>query len=141
MARMRLSGHNDGKKLQMKNFITSGGLLANRRARILLLLVIHLTTFNAAIAQTTAAPDQVLERGKALVEHNCSQCHSIGAKGKSPHSEAPPFRELLKRYPINALEDGFVDTIYSNHPDMPVFKVKPDQLDAILYYIATIQRD
>jgi len=94
-----------------------------------------------ANAQTNPAPDPLLDRGTALVRHNCGRCHAIETSGDSPHSEAPPFRDLLKRYPIDALEEGFIDRIYSEHPDMPVFKVTPEQLDAILYYIEVIQSD
>ncbi|MGI9365763.1 MAG: c-type cytochrome [Rhizobiaceae bacterium] len=94
-----------------------------------------------AAAQEKPLNDPLFERGMALVGHNCGRCHAIGSEGESSHSEAPPFRDLLQRYPIDALEESFIDEIYSQHPDMPVFKVTPEQLDAILYYIAVIQRD
>lgn len=96
---------------------------------------------NIVAAQTKPSPDQLFERGEALVSQNCARCHAIETIGKSTHAEAPPFRELLERYPIDALEEGFVDEIYSMHPDMPVFKVTSEQLRAILYYIASIQDD
>lgn len=94
-----------------------------------------------AAAQEKRPPDPLFDRGKALVSHNCGRCHAVESSGESPHSEAPPFRDLLQRYPIDALEESFMDEIYSQHPDMPVFKVTPDQLDAILYFIAVIQKD
>ena len=109
--------------------------------RIAIAGLITFASINSAQAQTAPSPDALFERGKALVKENCTQCHAIEAKGKSSHAEAPPFRELLKRYPIDALEEGFADRIYSTHPDMPVFKVNPEQLDTILYYIASIQAD
>ena len=96
---------------------------------------------SGALAQPVGKVDRDFERGKVLAKHNCSRCHAVEGNGDSPHAAAPPFRELLKRYPIDALEESFVDTIYSNHPDMPVFKVEREQLDAILYYIASIQQD
>ena len=92
-------------------------------------------------AQTGSVSDPYFERGLALVRHNCGGCHAVESKGDSAHPDAPPFRDLLQRYPIDALEESFIDSIYSQHPDMPVFSVTRDQLDAILYYIAVIQSD
>jgi len=91
-------------------------------------------------ARNKSAPDPLFDRGMALVSHNCGRCHAIDSKDESTHPAAPPFRDLLQRYPIDALEESFIDSIYSEHPDMPAFTVTPEQLDAILYYIAVIQR-
>lgn len=96
---------------------------------------------NISAAQTEPTINHTLELGRKLVVENCARCHATEAEGKSAHAEAPMFRTLLKRYPIDALEEGFVDEIYSMHPDMPVFKVTQEQLDAILYYIESIQVD
>ena len=37
-------------------------------------------------------------RGQALVAEFCGRCHAIGVKGKSRHSDAPPFRNLGPRF-------------------------------------------
>ena len=95
----------------------------------------------ATEAQSSSASDPYFERGLALVRHNCGACHAVESTGGSTHPDAPPFRDLLQRYPIDALEESFIDSIYSQHPDMPVFSVTSEQLDAILYYIAVIQSD
>jgi len=86
-------------------------------------------------AAETAAAESSIEDGKALVELNCSGCHAVGTRDASPHEEAPPFRKLLQRYPIDALEEAFDSgLISSGHPDMPDFVARPDQVDAILDY-------
>ena len=77
--------------------------------------------------------------GRQLVELNCSPCHAIGATGDSPHPDAPPFRTLGKRYPIDALEEAFVEGIETGHPDMPSFVATPDQIADIIDYIQSIQ--
>ena len=53
--------------------------------------------------------------------------------------EAPPFRTLSERYPLDALEEAFVEGITTGHPDMPEFVATPEQgeqlisvLDALL---------
>lgn len=77
--------------------------------------------------------------GRELVGLNCSPCHSIGATGESPHPDAPPFRTLGQRYPIDALEEAFVEGIETGHPDMPSFVATPDQIGDIIAYIESIQ--
>lgn len=77
--------------------------------------------------------------GRLLVELNCSPCHAIGVEGDSPHPDAPPFRTLGQRYPIDALEEAFVEGIETGHPDMPSFVATPDQIADIIGYIESIQ--
>lgn len=76
--------------------------------------------------------------GKALVETNCSPCHAVGASDASRHPAAPPFRDLPARYPIDALEEAFVEGISTGHPDMPEFIATPEQSAAILDYIDSL---
>lgn len=86
-----------------------------------------------------ASADPVVERGRGIAEMNCAGCHAISEADKSPHEEAPPFRELAQRYPLDALEEAFVEGIYTGHPDMPEFVASPEQIKALLAYMATIQ--
>jgi mono/diheme cytochrome c family protein len=80
-----------------------------------------------------------ISRGEALVRANCSTCHAIGLASASPHREAPPFRELSERYPIDSLAEAFAEGISTGHPDMPEFLADPDQIDAIIAFIAFIR--
>jgi mono/diheme cytochrome c family protein len=82
---------------------------------------------------------QPVEHGKRLVVENCAACHATGATGESPHLAAPPFRELWRLYPIDALEEAFVEGIETGHPDMPSFEASPEQITDILAYIRSIQ--
>lgn len=81
-----------------------------------------------------------LKAGQDLVEVNCGKCHAVGAADASPHQAAPPFRKLSDSFPMDALEEAFSDgRIYSGHPDMPEFIATPEQVDAIIAYIASLQ--
>jgi mono/diheme cytochrome c family protein len=91
-----------------------------------------------ASAQDDAPPAGGFERGKALVVQNCSGCHSIGLVGASRHPQAPPFRELSERFPIDALEETFVESIDTGHPGMPVFEASRQQIRDIIDYIGSI---
>jgi mono/diheme cytochrome c family protein len=77
--------------------------------------------------------------GRRLAEIHCSTCHAIGEDGSSRHPMAPPFRTLSRDYPVTALEEAFAEGILVGHPDMPEFRLEPEQIDAIVAYIQSIQ--
>lgn len=87
-----------------------------------------------------ALADSVTEHGKALVEVNCARCHAVGKTDRSNHPDAPPFRTLSKRYPISDLEEALAEGISTGHPDMPEWTASPDQIEAIITYISTLQQ-
>jgi cytochrome c len=58
----------------------------------------------------------------------------------STHPEAPPFRTLGQRYPIEALAEGLAEGLSSGHPDMPEFRFEIDDVRAILVYLKSIQQ-
>lgn len=91
----------------------------------------------AGLLATSARADGISE-GKALVETNCERCHSVDRLSNSTHPEAPPFRTLSKRYPIDALEEALAEGISTGHPDMPQFVATPKQVVAILAYIGSL---
>jgi cytochrome c len=93
----------------------------------------------ATVARPAVADDQ-LKRGEALVQRDCARCHAVGKTGASTHKEAPPFRTLGKRYPIESLEEALAEGIVSGHPDMPEFQFDPDDVGAIIAYLKSIQQ-
>jgi len=86
-----------------------------------------------------AAQDSREMRGEGLVSLLCSRCHAVGRSGSSTHPEAPPFRTLGQRYPIDALAEGLAEGFSSGHPDMPEFVFEVDDVNAILAYLKSIQ--
>ena len=86
-----------------------------------------------------AAEKDLTYKGKVLVEKNCSRCHAIGKDGDSTHPEAPPFRALSSRYPIDDLAEALAEGIVSGHPDMPIFVFSPTDVEAIIEYLKSIQ--
>lgn len=103
--------------------------------------VIAASVLGAAFYAGTAAASEGpnVAHGKALVEANCARCHAIGQTDNSPHPQAPEFRTLSKRYPIDALEEAFVEGIFTGHPDMPEFRATPQQVADIIAFIETLQ--
>jgi cytochrome c len=90
----------------------------------------------AAAAQDSGAIEQL---GRALVSANCSRCHAIDPTGSSPHPEAPPFRTLERRYPIDSLAEALGEGLATGHPDMPEFVFEVGDVGAILAYLKSIQ--
>jgi len=91
-----------------------------------------------ALLPTVAAAD--LKRGAALLTRDCSPCHAVGATGNSPRADAPAFRTLGTRYPIEQLEEALGEGIMSGHPDMPEFKFDADEVGDIIDYLKSIQK-
>lgn len=79
-----------------------------------------------------------LDQGRAALETRCSRCHAIGLEGASPHAEAPPFREVVTRYPPENLEESLAEGIDSGHPDMPTFILSPSEISAVVVYLKSL---
>lgn len=79
--------------------------------------------------------------GMAILEDNCARCHAIGPEGRSPHGDAPPFRDIIRRYPPESLAEALAEGIVTGHPDMPVFEFTPVQIDNLIAYLRTLTSD
>jgi cytochrome c len=106
------------------------GILALIVASLLLLL-------GAPLAW--AVEKDLTAKGEGLVRKDCSSCHAIGREGDSPHPEAPPFRTLSSKYPVEDLAESLAEGIVSGHPDMPIFAFSPHDVAAIIDYLQSIQ--
>jgi mono/diheme cytochrome c family protein len=86
-----------------------------------------------------AAAQHNVDRGRAILDENCSRCHAVGAEGGSPLAAAPPFRTLGKRYPVEDLEEALAEGIVTGHPEMPELSFEPEEIAAIVAYIKSLQ--
>jgi cytochrome c len=93
----------------------------------------------AATAQDRARDAALLRRGEAILARDCARCHATTRTGESPHPQAPLFRTLSQRYPIESLEEALGEGIISGHPDMPEFRFSGDDVGAIIAYLKSIQ--
>lgn len=85
------------------------------------------------------ADDRQVAHGRELVEANCSGCHAVASSDRSPHADAPAFRDLSQRYPIEELAEALAEGVSTGHPDMPEFVASPTQVEAILAYLRSLQ--
>ncbi|NEW88015.1 cytochrome c [Rhodopseudomonas sp. WA056] len=87
---------------------------------------------------TAATPSE--RRGLEFAKSHCARCHAIGRSGKSRLAQAPPFRTLHTRYPVETLAEAFAEGIYTGHPRMPEFELDPDEINDLLSYLKTLER-
>ncbi|WP_027314700.1 c-type cytochrome [Microvirga flocculans] len=102
--------------------------------RVPLLCLVLALTAAPAVAQSGR-----VQRGFTFAQTNCAQCHAIGRVGESPIPEAPPFRTLHTRYPIEDLAESLAEGITTGHPSMPQFQLDPAQINDLLAYLNSIQ--
>jgi cytochrome c len=81
------------------------------------------------------ALDRGLEHGRALLTRMCSKCHAVGETGRSPHPQAPPFRNFSEE---KLYDEDFRERLQNGlstmHPDMPTFHFREqDAQDAVDY--------
>ena len=105
-----------------------------------LALLAALVPAGAAWAGAPPAADEAaaIEIGRQALHSRCIRCHAIGPEGDSAHAEAPPFRDVVKRYPPEDLEESLAEGITSGHPDMPEFVLAPEEIAGVVRYLHTL---
>ena len=88
----------------------------------------------------TAQQSPAEQRGALFVRTNCAHCHSIDRVSPSPFKEAPPFRELHLKYPVESLEEALAEGIMTGHPSMPEFRLDPGQIGDVISYLKSLER-
>ena len=77
-------------------------------ARMIQPLIAALVLLAPGLAAAEDDADLV-RRGRTVIAANCATCHAIGRTGNSAHREAPPFRTLSRRYPIESLSEALAE--------------------------------
>jgi cytochrome c len=106
--------------------------------RMIGLIAFGAVTVLAASTSMTAAENE-LQRGHDLLQKDCARCHAIGKTGDSPRKDAPAFRTLGRRYPVESLEEALGEGIVTGHNDMPEFRFDAADVGAIIDYLKSIQ--
>lgn len=83
----------------------------------------------------TAAPPEQTETGRALVVRKCGGCHATGEQDASANADAPPFRTINRRYPVEALRESFLKGLTVGHRAMPPFTLPESEIAAMVAYL------
>lgn len=104
---------------------------------VMILLTLSACSHVPEASESVDAPR--LAAGRLLAERHCASCHAIDPTDSSAHAEAPPLRELSRSYPPSALEEALAEGIMVGHPDMPEFRFMPDDVEALIAYLDSVQ--
>ncbi len=104
---------------------------------MILRTLIAAVVFQVIWSQSLRADDTVA--GLALAQKNCARCHAVTKEGTSSHAEAPPFTEVVKRYPPATLAEALAEGIATGHRDMPEFVFSPDEIGDLIAYLEALQ--
>jgi mono/diheme cytochrome c family protein len=113
--------------------------LSRRASRSLAVVGAAVLMVGLAAQTTPETPPQA--RGHALVARDCGMCHAVGRVDDSPNSQAPPFRRLHERYPVENLAEALAEGILVGHPQMPEFRFGAGEVGDIIAYLKSIQTD
>ena len=102
------------------------------RAALALVLVL------AACGPNTEAVDA--SRGERLAQERCAACHAVGRADVSLRANAPAFRDLHRRYPVDQLAESLAEGIVTGHPDMPEQSFSPEEVNALITYLRSLER-
>lgn len=84
-----------------------------------------------AFAQSS---DSSIEAGRRVALRACANCHAID-EGKSPATNAPPFRTFYRRFDIDSLPNQFKDGMMAGHSEMPIVRLDAAEVAALTAYI------
>lgn len=104
-----------------------------------MLLAFAALSLLAACAGRPESTSPNIARGAELAQSQCGGCHATAREGESPAPEAPPFRTLSQNYRVANLEEALAEGISVGHPGMPQFAFPPDDVDALIAYLQSIQ--
>jgi len=96
---------------------------------------------SAILAGSTLEPGNA-ERGKDIAARLCSGCHALPPATVSPVVDAPPFSELVQRWPVENLAEALAEGIMVSHGDhvqMPEFAFEPQEVEDLLAYLDSIK--
>ena len=80
-----------------------------------------------------------VSEGRRIARDACAPCHAIDATSESLRAEAPPFRELGRKYPVESLEEALAEGVVVGHPQMPEVKMSERDIAAFVAWLKTIQ--
>jgi mono/diheme cytochrome c family protein len=103
-----------------------------------LAFLLALLGISTAFSQENA-PSDLTQRGRALAERLCAECHTVGERGESPNAAAPAFRALDRRVNLDSLVDRLREGLTVGHPDMPMFRFTREDARAFVLYLRSIQ--
>ena len=89
---------------------------------------------------TAVADGASYNRGKALVEANCTGCHARFAGEASVNPASPSFATLFRHYPPEYIAEAFAEGVFTGHNEMPAFEFSPAEIDDLIIYLTALEK-
>lgn len=80
--------------------------------------------------------------GLAIAKERCSRCHAVETSGDSPVRNAPPFRTLHTRFPVEHVAESLAEGIMVVHDgfvEMPLQQLNPQEIEDFLAYLKALE--
>lgn len=91
---------------------------------------------SACAGEVRAGDREEVANGLQLAERLCARCHAVERTGDSPFQPAPPFREMVRKWPdIQVLAEALAEGINVGHPAMPEFVLETGDIANLLSYM------
>lgn len=91
--------------------------------------------------RTASIQEEAAARGRAMAESACDGCHAIGPEGTSPYPDALPFREIVRKRPLDELEAAMAEGSVTTHPGMPLNTFRASEIDDLIAYLGTLSAE
>jgi mono/diheme cytochrome c family protein len=115
------------------------------RASAAIIAIMLLASGDAVAADRTGD----IAAGKRVAQRYCGSCHAV-AKGASPLHDAPPFRDLHKRYRKGGLDQLLREGMLQpqrmpeegsprRHPRMPMAVLGDDEVTQLTAYLKSLE--
>ncbi len=101
----------------------------------LVLLTIVLLMLAQPVKGAERADKEHIEAGRGIAMSICGECHAVLPEGLSPFEPAPPFRDVVKKWPVESLAEALAEGIVVGHEAMPEFQFGPEALTDLLAYL------
>lgn len=95
-------------------------------------------TISVALRAETAPDQPVIPDGRVLLTDKCGRCHAVDATSPSPFKDAPPFRDVLKKFPVEELRMRLSEGVVSHFKDMPQVDFSDEEVTGIIDYLSTL---
>lgn len=104
------------------------------------IVVLALSASGGALANPKPESISAIQaRGEKVAVQYCGACHAVGKTDASPNPKSPIFRTIFAKQPAGAIAEDLREGLKIGHKTMPRIQLVPDDVDALMAYLASIQ--
>jgi cytochrome c len=113
------------------------GPMATRAAQITLVQIYLMFAGAGGTFALELSPTEA--EGRAILQKNCGRCHSVDSSGESPLPNAPPFRNIYKKFAVEELKMRLSEGVVSHFRGMPQIDFTNEEITRIVDYLDVLR--